>query len=678
MNFAFTKYFKYIFFLILMLFCLAFKTDASIIVGTISPTSNTAQVCETPSCTVSATSPVNFGYFTTATSANVIVTDTELTGYIWGKSFGWAVLNCANTTSGCSSTNGNFKVANNFNGTLSGYAWGDNSGWINFGPFGNSPTSQITINGSGQFNGYAWSQNYGWIKFNCSDPNYCVATDWRPRNTRPECSDGIDNDGDGLIDSADPGCHTDGNASNSGSYDPTDNTEFTSSAGPISPPAPPAPPGPITPPVTPPETPPVTPPETPPVTPPVTPPETVPPPVTPPETPPVTPPETPPATPPETPPVTPPSISDIAGTITNTISNGASVVGSLVSSVLGGINDNAKVAKVIATKAAKKTSEVLNTPAGDVTAKTVVTLGAVSGVSFSLATALFANPLSFSEIFLIPLRLWGLLMTALGFKKRNRPWGTVYDSVTKQPLDPAYVVLEDLNGNEVATSITDLDGRYGFLVAPGQYKMIANKTNYNFPSKNMAGKANDEIYQDLYSNEVIDLVAGGVITKNIPMDPINFDWNEFAKKEQSLMKFYSKKDVWLARVSNILFIFGFSVTAIAMLAAPKTYNIATFAVYVALFVLKHTVLKPRPFGNVKYKGTDRPLSFAVMRIFSVGAEHEITHKITDKNGKYYCLVPNGLYYVKIENKNPDASYSLIYTSENIEVKGGYINKMFEV
>jgi hypothetical protein len=673
MSFGLVKYFKYIFILILV--CVAFKTSASIVSGTISATNNTAQVCETTSCVVSATSPVNFGYFTTATSANVTVTDTELTGYIWGKSFGWAVLNCANTTSGCSSTNGNFKVANNYNGTLSGYAWGDNAGWINFGPFVNSATSQVTINSSGQFNGYAWAQNYGWIKFNCSDSNYCVTTDWRPQNTRPQCSDGIDNDSDGNIDSADSGCHTDGDSGNSGSYDPTDNVEATSSAPMIPPVIPPV--IPPTPPITPPETPPVTPP-TPPETPPVVPevppiiPETPPTPPTPPETPPVTPPT------PPTPPVIPAVISDFISSIFGGISNGTVLDQISNNQITRNVNERVKTAKVAINKAAKKTSEVLNTPAGDITTKAVVTVGAISGVSFSLATALFANPLSFSEIFLIPLRLWGLLMTALGLKKRNRPWGTVYDSVTKQPLDPAYVVLQDLNGNEVATSITDLDGRYGFLVPPGQYRMIANKTNYSFPSKNLLGKTGDELYQDLYSNEIIDLVLGGVINKNIPMDPIKFDWNEFAKKEQSLMRFFSRKDIWLARISNILFIFGFSVTAVAVLAAPKTYNIATLAVYAALFILKHTVLKPRPFGNVKYKETGRPLSFAIMRIFSVGAEHEITHKVTDKNGKYYCLVPNGLYYLKIEKKNADATYSLIYTSEQIEVKEGYINRVFEV
>jgi LPXTG-motif cell wall-anchored protein len=40
-----------------------------------------------------------------------------------------------------------------------------------------------------------------------------------------QCSDGIDNDGDGLIDDLDGGCHSDGNAGNPNSYVPSDNDE---------------------------------------------------------------------------------------------------------------------------------------------------------------------------------------------------------------------------------------------------------------------------------------------------------------------------------------------------------------------------------------------------------------------------------------------------------------------
>lgn len=47
-------------------------------------------------------------------------------------------------------------------------------------------------------------------------------------SSEPQCSDGIDNDGDGLVDAADPGCHTDGNAGNSASFNATDDDETDS------------------------------------------------------------------------------------------------------------------------------------------------------------------------------------------------------------------------------------------------------------------------------------------------------------------------------------------------------------------------------------------------------------------------------------------------------------------
>lgn len=55
------------------------------------------------------------------------------------------------------------------------------------------------------------------------------------------CSNGVDDDGDGVRDDADGGCHTDGNAGNAASYDPNDTDEWTAPTVPT-PPAPPPPP----------------------------------------------------------------------------------------------------------------------------------------------------------------------------------------------------------------------------------------------------------------------------------------------------------------------------------------------------------------------------------------------------------------------------------------------------
>ena len=51
----------------------------------------------------------------------------------------------------------------------------------------------------------------------------------------PQCSDGKDNDGDGAIDAVDPGCHSDGDATNGSSYDSEFNSEALRATIPYSP-----------------------------------------------------------------------------------------------------------------------------------------------------------------------------------------------------------------------------------------------------------------------------------------------------------------------------------------------------------------------------------------------------------------------------------------------------------
>ena len=168
------KIFKYLFISILVIGSNGVLAAS----GTIDATYHGALLCANASC--STYSKINFGKFLNTPNSNVTVSDTALSGFIWGENFGWVVLNCSDTASGCTSANGNFKVANDGKGHLSGYAWGENTGWINFGPFLNSDTNSISINSAGQFGGWAWSQNNGWIKFDCSVANACVVTDWRP------------------------------------------------------------------------------------------------------------------------------------------------------------------------------------------------------------------------------------------------------------------------------------------------------------------------------------------------------------------------------------------------------------------------------------------------------------------------------------------------------------------
>ncbi|MFA6524597.1 MAG: carboxypeptidase-like regulatory domain-containing protein [Candidatus Paceibacterota bacterium] len=310
--------------------------------------------------------------------------------------------------------------------------------------------------------------------------------------------------------------------------------------------------------------------------------------------------------------------------------------------------------------------------------KIAATASVAVGAVISLATALFLNPLSAPELVLIPVRLWSLFLTALGIKKRRKPWGTVYDSITKQPLDPVYVSLRNLEGAEIASSITDIDGRYGFLVKPGVYKVVPRKTNYLFPSDKLSKNFRDEFYANLYFGDYINISdEGEIIVKNIPMDPVNFDWNEFEKNKKSLFKFYSRRELLIAKISNWLFGFGFIIAGTALIVSPEKYNIIIFGVYVLMFILRKTSFKLKAKGRLIDKDGS-PLSFASIRAYAVDTNVEIAHQASDEMGRYHILLPNGTYYVKIEKKNKDGSYSVVYTSNYFKVVHGVLNSVFNI
>ncbi len=341
------------------------------------------------------------------------------------------------------------------------------------------------------------------------------------------------------------------------------------------------------------------------------------------------------------------------------------------------VTDNVAVLGTTTERIVLGAQKVLESKPGDIAAKTITTAGVVGG-GVAASSVFILNGTTVLDILFFPLKLWGLLLSALGLRKRNRPWGTVYDSVTKQPIDPAYVTLKKIGSQEETMSITDLDGRYGFLVSPGKYTLTANKTNYTFPSKKLLGRSADALYNNLYFGEELEApVAGAVISKNIPLDPDKFDWNEFVKGQKKMMKFYSRREKIIRIATNWIFRIGFIVSLLSLFLVTAPYNFIIFGLYLLLTILRKFGLKQKALGYLTEKdGT--PLSFAVIRIFSPELDIEITNKVADKIGRYYCLVPKGKYLLKVEKKNDDESYSVVYTSPIIDASNGIINRNFIV
>ncbi len=296
-----------------------------------------------------------------------------------------------------------------------------------------------------------------------------------------------------------------------------------------------------------------------------------------------------------------------------------------------------------------------------------------------VAPTLILNFLQPGLIIGLLIRLWNLIPILMGYKRKKRPWGTVYDSVTKQPLDPVYVTLNDMSGAEQGSSITDLDGRYGFLAEAGTYTLSAQKDNYVFPSTKIAGKSEDDLYDNLYFGGPVTLEEKeGVIFKNIPMDALNFNWNEFAKAEnKKLMKFYSKRDLFFARIANTLFVAGLLSSVALFFVNSSVINTIVLSLYALILVLRIFGVKPKQAGRA-YDSDGTPLSFGILRLFSAALQKEVAHAVVGKTGKYYMLVPNGEYYMRVSKKTGEDSYQEVLTTGEFRVSGGYVNKKISI
>lgn len=310
------------------------------------------------------------------------------------------------------------------------------------------------------------------------------------------------------------------------------------------------------------------------------------------------------------------------------------------------------------------------TPSVEAVAPVAVPVGVAIGVS--QAVVLAGNVGSFYDLYLLFLKFIGLL-TGLFRKKKPEPWGVVYDSVTKQPIDPAYVVVERAEEGEKKSAITDLDGRYGFLLSPGHYSLVANKTHYKFPSEKLLGKTHDELYDNLYFGSSFELAENKIVRYNVPLDPLEFDWNEFAKNKGKIFSLYSRRQKLRIWVFNVLFYAGLAVAAYGTFLRPTKFNGAILVVYGVIIVFQTLWKQRHKVTNLIDKTTKQPIPFAIISVTVPDVGVLIKKVVTDEFGRFYLLVQPGVYDIAVQEKQLDGSYALVYMRTGVHLKKGVLS-----
>ncbi|MCL5666625.1 MAG: hypothetical protein M1383_02545 [Patescibacteria group bacterium] len=258
-----------------------------------------------------------------------------------------------------------------------------------------------------------------------------------------------------------------------------------------------------------------------------------------------------------------------------------------------------------------------------------------------------------------------------GLRKGQAYWGTVYDSVTKQPLDPVVVRLVNAHTGKVAeTCITGITGRYGFLVWPGKFKILPRKSNYAFPSQKVSGNK-DGVYENLYHGEFFEISEDSdVVPFNIPMDPVNFDWNQKAKEQ--VVKFSPFWEHLWRRLVSLLFWFVLILALVHIFFSPSNFVYAVLGFYVAIFFLAMVIPKPRRWGRV-FLGSDKnPASEGLVELsFPLLPDTAIAKAEIMADGKFFLRADPGKYLLKIstslsrEDKELQKTFSIKVGQENV-------------
>lgn len=229
------------------------------------------------------------------------------------------------------------------------------------------------------------------------------------------------------------------------------------------------------------------------------------------------------------------------------------------------------------------------------------------------------------------------------FRRKRKKYGVVYNSLTKQPVDLAIVRLYKRENNQLVQSkVTDKQGRYSFLVEPGNYYMTVTKPKFDFPTNYLQDKKEDVKFLDLYHGEPVTVTEdGAVITANIPVDP--------KVQEKPVGKVIFQH--YLRKVQYVISFSAVPLATISVIISPSTFTIALLGFHIFLFILFRRLgyqKPPKSWGIIYDKNSKKPVGRAIARIYDKQYNKLLETRVTDDKGRYSFLVNDNIYYVTVD------------------------------
>jgi hypothetical protein len=246
--------------------------------------------------------------------------------------------------------------------------------------------------------------------------------------------------------------------------------------------------------------------------------------------------------------------------------------------------------------------------------------------------------------------LWLALVGIIDRSKKRKPWGIVYDSVTKQPLSRVMVRLWDaVSGVLTETVISDANGFFKLSPREGKYILKVVHPLYSFPSQFVAGDT-DTGYTNIYKGEVIE-AKDGVVMVSVPLDPV--------KKKSGIMwskKLFSFVEGLFSVMTPVMLVLGLVYSITVTVMYPLIANYVILALYLIAVLVKVAVylMQPKMFGKVENVGGG-VVSGLEIGLYDKEFRTLVARTFSNKQGKYNFVVSNSDYSLQLL----DSSYKLL-------------------
>jgi len=261
----------------------------------------------------------------------------------------------------------------------------------------------------------------------------------------------------------------------------------------------------------------------------------------------------------------------------------------------------------------------------------------------AIALGLWLKNIQFRNLFYMLFQIFSNILAWLGLRIKEKPYGYVYDSVTKDPVSQAVVRAYDAENNRlVSTDVTDEYGVFSLRLDEGVYKFIVKCKDYIYPSQVIIGNS-DYPRKNVYHGEILELKKQTEPNMAIPVDPVNPHESKMRKAA-----FRNRLGLAIKILAPVITVAGFSLSLYLYFRAPNWITLLIVLSYIPAFIMDIITMmhKPVRFGAIKdLQGVLRP--GIILGLRELEFDRLVSKRVTDSRGLYRFIVPPGKYKVDI-------------------------------